>query len=529
MIRINQLKLPIGHSGEELKRQIQKILRLKPDTAFSYKIAKRSIDARKKPDLYYVYSVLVEVKKGDALVKRLHNPSVVTDKGIRYEFPHTGSAPMADRPVIAGAGPAGLFAAYQLAQAGYAPIVLERGARVEERTKDVLKFWESGVLDKDSNVQFGEGGAGAFSDGKLGTVVKDPSGRNAYVLQTFVRFGAPEDILFENKPHIGTDVLKTVICNMRRFLQEKGCEFRFHTKLRDLVIERGRCTGVITDQGFLAATVVILALGHSARDTFSMLLDRELPMEAKSFAVGFRVEHPQRMIDQRMYGDWQGIPLPAASYKVTAGPANARGVYSFCMCPGGWVVNASSEEGGVCVNGMSYSRRDGKNANSAIIVSVTPQDFGTDGALAGMHYQRRLERACYALGDGKIPQQLYGDFVQNVTSAGYGAFASQTMGQTAFANLRGLLSPVMERSFMDGMAHFSKAIEGFDRCDAILSGMETRTSSPVRILRDEKCESAIKGVYPCGEGAGYAGGIMSAAIDGLKVASAVMEVYAPKA
>ena len=527
MLRINQLKLPVGHTDVQLTERIRKLLRLKPDVAFSYDIAKKSIDARKKPELYYVYSILVTVAHEEAIVKRLHNPSVILAKKTNYTFPEPGTNPLEHRPVIVGAGPAGLFAAYQLAEAGYAPVILERGRKVEDRTKDVEQFWKTGILLPDSNVQCGEGGAGTFSDGKLNTVVKDPSGRNAYVLSTFVRFGAPEQILYENKPHIGTDILMSVMQNMRKYLLEKGATIHFETKMSDLVIEQGQCVGVQTDKEFFAAEVIILALGHSARDTFLMLDGRNVPMEAKSFAVGFRVEHPQHMIDHAMYGDWAGEKLPAAPYKVTSNFPNGRGVYSFCMCPGGYVVNASSEENATCVNGMSYAKRDGNNANSAIIVSVNPSDFGSEGALAGMQYQRNLEKACYELGHGRIPQQLYGDYVQNTVSLSYGEFASQTKGNTVFANLRGLMSADMEQSFMEGMAHFSRIVADFDRRDAILSGMETRTSSPVRILRDERCESAVKGIYPCGEGAGYAGGIMSAAMDGLKVASSIMEKYAP--
>jgi hypothetical protein len=353
------------------------------------------------------------------------------------------------------------------------------------------------------------------------------------VLETFVRFGAPEEILYEAKPHIGTDILANVIQNMRRYMEEKGAEFRFETRVDDLIFEEGRLCAVAADGEEIPAEVFILAIGHSARDTFQMLEKRSVPMEAKNFAVGFRVEHPQEMIDRVMYGEQTKLRLPAAPYKVTSNFPNGRGVYSFCMCPGGYVVNASSQPGGTCVNGMSYSGRNGRNANSAIIVSVTPDDFAAAGcstvsaALAGMRYQEMLERENYRLGGGKIPQQLYGDFQQNVISSAYGDFDSQTRGAAVFSNLRGLMSPDMETSFQQGMTHFAKIVPGFDRADAILSGMETRTSSPVRILRDEQCESTIKGIYPCGEGAGYAGGIMSAAIDGLRVATAIMEHFSP--
>lgn len=542
MIKINQIKLPVGHKEKELSNQIRKILRLSEKDAFSYEIMKRSLDARKKPNLFYVYTVQVKLDREAQVLKKIHNPSVSVAKENAYSFQTAEGKQLLHRPVIVGTGPAGLFAAYQLTEAGYAPMIIERGRPVEERKADVERFWETGVLNPNSNVQFGEGGAGTFSDGKLNTGVKDPSGRNRFVLETFVRFGAPAEILYDHKPHIGTDILSSVIASMRKYLISKGAEFRFGCCMTDVAVEDGRIRGVYIqhlNQGsgklhaydskgeFLEADAVILALGHSARDTFRMLKARGIPMECKNFAVGFRVEHPQKMIDHAMYGDWQGMPLPAAPYKVTSNFPNGRGVYSFCMCPGGYVVNASSMAGGTCVNGMSYSGRRAANANSAIIVSVTPADFGSDDALAGLEYQEMLERKNYALGQGKIPQQLFGDYRQNVVSSAYGEFASCTKGQTVFSNLRGLMSDDMEQSFMLGMEHFAKAIPNFDRRDAILSGMETRTSSPVRILRDETGQSAVRGLYPCGEGAGYAGGIMSAAMDGLKSASAVMAAYRP--
>lgn len=530
MIRISQLKLPVGSGEAELLAQIRKLLRLKKGTPFTYKIVKKSIDARKKPDIYEVYELSVRLDQEEALVLRLNHPRVRMGTEVVYRPPGPGEVPMRARPVIVGAGPAGLFAAYLLAEAGFAPIVVERGRRVEERTRDVERFWETGVLDPCSNVQFGEGGAGTFSDGKLNTAVRDPSGRNDFVLETFVRFGAPEHILYESRPHIGTDVLARVIRKMRASLEAKGTEFHFETVMRQLIVEHGRCRAVVCghlENTFTLETdAVILAPGHSARDTFRMLMQCGLPMEAKNFAVGFRVEHPQAMIDEAMYGRERGKRLPAAPYKLTANFEGGRGVYSFCMCPGGYVVNASSGEGHTVVNGMSYSGRNGSNANSAIIVTVTPEDFGS-GPLAAVAYQERLEQENYRLGLGKIPQQLYGDYVQNVESGGYGAFASETKGAACFANLRGLLSAPMEQVFMQGMSHFAGIIANFDREDAILSGMETRTSSPLRILRNEHCESMVGGVYPCGEGAGYAGGIMSAAMDGLKVAGAILERYRP--
>lgn len=527
MLKINQIRLPVGHTEKELEERIRKELRLSHKEEFSYEVIKRSLDARKKPELFYVYCVHVKVKNEAGVCKRLHSRTVSAAKEHHYQFPAPGTGRLTGRPVVVGAGPAGLFAAYQLAQAGYAPLVIERGKPVGERRADVEKFWKDGVLDPKSNVQFGEGGAGTFSDGKLNTAVKDPSGRNRFILETFVQFGAPGEILYESKPHIGTDILSQVIQNMRNDLKGRGADFLFETCVKDLIIEEGALRAVVTDRQTIPSSVAILALGHSARDTFVMLKERKIPMECKNFAVGFRVEHPQAMIDQAMYGAWKGVKLPAAPYKVTSNFPNGRGVYSFCMCPGGYVVNASSMAEGTCVNGMSYSGRGGSNANSAIIVSVTPEDFKASDALAGMRYQEQLERENYRRGGGSIPQQLLGDYRQNVPSSGYGEFSSQTKGAAVFANLRGLMSEDMEMSFLLGMEHFAKIVPQFDRADAILSGMETRTSSPVRITRDEHCESAVRGIFPCGEGAGYAGGIMSAAIDGLKAASAVMEHYAP--
>jgi hypothetical protein len=524
MIRISQLKLPQEHDEAALQAKIRKKLKLSKEQHFTYRIKKRSLDARKKPELYYVYTILVEIPNEERIVKKLRLPEVAIEKEKPYCYPAGGEDALLHRPVIVGAGPAGLFCAYLLTECGYAPIVLEQGKRVEDRQKDVQEFWETGKLLTSSNVQFGEGGAGTFSDGKLNTAVKDPAMRSQFVLETFVKFGAPADICYEAKPHIGTDILSVVIANMRNALIAKGCVFRFESSVTDFHFSGGRIASVQCKDTCITSDVLVLALGHSARDTFLRLHELELPMSAKNFAVGFRVEHPQEMIDRMLYGKIDPA-LPAAPYKVTSNFPNGRGVYSFCMCPGGYVVNSASEPEGVVVNGMSYSGRSGANANSAIIVSVDTSDFGGTDALAGMRYQQTLEQKAYALGNGKIPQQLYGDYCQNRASTTYGAFPSQTKGASCFSNLRGLFSEDMESSFMQGMEHFSKIIPSFSREDAILSGVESRTSSPVRIHRDEHFESAIRGIYPCGEGAGYAGGIMSAAMDGIKVAEAIISRY----
>lgn len=526
MIRISQIKLPVEDNEAQLYQKVEKSLKIKKEQINKLEIVKKSIDARKKPDLSIVYSVDVWVDNEEKVLKRSGNKNAVCVKEKHYHTPVHGTSLLNHRPVIIGAGPAGLFCAYLLAKEGYRPLVFERGKKVEERTGDVLEFWKTGVLNPASNVQFGEGGAGTFSDGKLNTLVKDPIGRSRFVLDTFVTFGAPGKITYENKPHIGTDILSKVIAAMREEIIRLGGTFAFESCVTDIRVEQGKITAVlINDETWIETDICVLALGHSARDTFEMLHKTELFMEPKAFAVGFRVEHPQKDINRSQYGEKYGEMLEAAPYKVTANLANGRGVYSFCMCPGGYVVNASSEEKRLAVNGMSYSDRGSSNANSAIIVSVTPDDFEGTDALSGVHFQRKLEEKAYALGNGKIPQQLFSDYCENKKSSSYGSFSSETRGETAFANLRGMFTDEIEQSFIEGMHDFARHIPEFDRKDAILSGVESRTSSPVRIRRDEAFEANIKGIYPCGEGAGYAGGITSAAMDGMKVAEAIIRTY----
>lgn len=525
MIRINQIKLPLHHTEEQLIQKIAKELKISEAQIISWQIVKKSIDARKKPELMYVYAADVETEQEEKILKKVNNNNIMSTVIKRYHLPSVNKNSGLPSPVIIGTGPAGLFCAYALVLRGISPLVIERGKKVDERTLDVTRFWKDGILNPSSNVQFGEGGAGTFSDGKLNTLVKDPLGRNRFVLETFVRFGAPERILFENKPHIGTDVLVNVVKNMRCWMEENGASFRFETCMTNLKTIEGRLTSVEFDhREELPTETLILAIGHSARDTFRMLSEKEkIGLETKSFAVGFRLEHPQAEINRGQYGDKYYNELPAAPYKLTAHTGSGRGVYSFCMCPGGYVVNASSEPGQLAVNGMSYSAREGKNANSAIIVSVNPQDFPGQDALSGVRFQEQLEKSAFHLGNGKIPQQLFGDFCKNKPSGSYGSFPSQTKGNAVLCNLRGLLPAALEEAFMEGMHRFSRSIFGFDREDAILSGVESRTSSPVRIPRNDRLMAGIFGIYPCGEGAGYAGGIMSAAMDGLKVAEAVLK------
>ena len=527
MIQINQLKVPSTIGTNQLITYIANFLHLNEEDIKSYTVLKRSVDARKKPDIFYVYSVAVElaVAENAVLKKRRRNPNVTLYRQPSYQIPAQGDIGLKKRPVIVGAGPGGLFCAYLLAKAGFAPLVLERGSTVEKRKKDVDTFWKTGNLCNDSNVQFGEGGAGTFSDGKLNTLVKDKTGKNRFVLETFVKFGAPEQILWDAKPHIGTDILVHVIEHMRRDIIALGGEFLFDTKVSDFVFDNNRLQGIYAGDTFFETDICVLAIGHSARDTFRKLYERQVPMSSKEFAVGFRVEHPQEMINRSQYGNGDIAHLPVAPYKLATKLANGRGVYSFCMCPGGYVVNASSVPGQLVVNGMSYSKRDSHNANSAIVVSVGKDEYALDDPMGAMEFQNRLEQKAFSLCQGKIPQQLLGDFVAKKTSGGYGAFTSETKGACGFADLNPLFSENMRDAFLEGMGLFGKYISGFDREDAILSGIESRTSSPLRIHRDEHFESSMKGLYPCGEGAGYAGGIMSAAMDGLKIAEEIIKRY----
>lgn len=543
MIIINQLKSEMKWKGKRLtikdmldephilKQRVARQLKIKEADIESVEILKHSIDARKKPQIFQVYSLGVKLNKlsEQAVVKKCKNVNVTISEQVKYQFPQSGIKKLTERPVIIGMGPAGLFCGYMLAMHGYKPIILERGYDVETRTKDVEEYWNGGTLKPESNVQFGEGGAGTFSDGKLNTLVKDKYGRNKEVLRIFVEAGAPEEILFESKPHIGTDILKKVVVTMREEIIRHGGEVRFGSKLTGLRIENGKVTDVVIGKESIKTNHVVLAIGHSARDTFEYLDTINLPMESKSFAVGMRVEHPQRLINEVMYGKEHGEELPAAPYKLTAKTSVGRGVYSFCMCPGGYVVNASSEDEKIAVNGMSYSDRRSQNANSAIIVQVTPEDYASDGPLAGVAFQRQLEQNAYRIGNGKVPVQYFGDYVTDNTSIKNEKWNSPCIkGEYAFSNLRGLLPYECEQAFIEGMEHFDKVIPGFASKDAILAGVESRTSSPVRIYRDENLQSpAVQGLYPCGEGAGYAGGITSAAMDGIYVAEKIAEIYAP--
>lgn len=538
MIRINQMKLNIEHTSDDFERKILKTLCIKKEELQGFQIRKQSIDARKKPALYYVYSVDVQVRDEAKVKKTVKNNQIQFQvKPDSYHFEVKGTKELTHRPVIIGTGPAGLFCGYMLAAHGYQPILLERGADVDQRTKDVEAFWENGQLNLSSNVQFGEGGAGTFSDGKLNTLVKDKSGRNHEVLRIFAEHGAPESITYESKPHIGTDVLSAVVKEMRKYICAHGGEVRFHSQVTDIqthsdngqkILRKLKIYDSQKEETYLLDTdLAVFAIGHSARDTFSMLYQHGLPMQPKAFAVGVRIEHPQEMINQDQYGKNYPSFLPAAPYKLTANLDNGRGVYTFCMCPGGYVVNASSEEHRLAVNGMSYSRRDSQNANTAVIVTVSPDDFGSDHPLAGVEFQRKLEEAAYLEGNGKVPVQLFGDFCENRPSVQLGTVTPHIKGMYQLANVRNIFPEFIAESLTEGIQIFDHKLPGYARCDAVISGVESRTSSPVRLIRDQSLQSEIRGIYPCGEGAGYAGGITSAAMDGIKAAEMIASVYHP--
>ncbi|MCD8120186.1 MAG: FAD-dependent oxidoreductase [Lachnospiraceae bacterium] len=659
--RINQCRLPVGHSEEDLIHEIRRLVGLKSETklpckpesyeissGLTFEIIRRSLDARKKDELYYSYVIDLVSEKPLRLSKNSKLEKMEGKQEYSFRPSPDAARRFRHRPVVVGMGPAGLFCAYMLAKAGCAPIVIERGDAVEQRREKVNLFWKEAKLDPESNVQFGEGGAGTFSDGKLNTLVKDRTFRAREVLKTFVQFGAPADILYESKPHIGTDLLTDIVKNMREEMIRLGGTVYFRTKLKDIVTaadgslkavvleqaatghrkyspgsvakapgerteNRGAedkktedkrtdvcpeksslsCSDLAADQNsekktiYLACDALVLATGHSARDTFAMLEKQGVQMEAKPFAVGVRVQHPQRMISVCQYGERGADLLPPANYKLTGKTSDGRGVYTFCMCPGGYVVNASSEPGHLAVNGMSYHGRASESANSALIVQVTPEDFincasnidvqnmsvirqsddlirsghnlslsaqdfekhdfeanekknyaytGNEGEipsevireefrqnpLVGVYFQRQLESTMYRLADGRIPVQLYGDFKAHRESVAFGDVMPCFRGDTQFARLDEALLPFLSRGITEGMEQFAEKISGFNRDDAILAGIESRTSSPVRILRGDNLQSvSLPGLYPCGEGAGYAGGIMSAAMDGIRVYEAM--------
>lgn len=557
MIRIKDLKLNINSKEENLLVIIADVLMLQKIFGdirlidFSYEVCKRSIDARKKPDIFYIYTVKVLIsseceKKIREFHKKRNNKlsdKILWDNPEEYSIPKCGEENLNNRPIIVGSGPAGLFCALNFARCGFKPIIVERGECVEDRDKSVNDFWKGNKLNPESNIQFGEGGAGTFSDGKLNTLTKDKFGRNSFVLKTFYEFGANRDITIDAKPHIGTDVLKTVVKNMRTEIEKLGGTYMFNTKLIGINTENNsgkECVRSVLleeviskERTVINTQVLVLAIGHSSRDTLKMLYDLGVQMEQKNFAVGFRVVHPQEFVDKWAYDkSAKDLGLSAADYKVTNKTSSGRNVYSFCMCPGGYVVNASSEEGYLCVNGMSYSGRDSSYANSAIIASVTPSDFiqsevPKNHPLAGMYYQRNLEKEAYNRANGSIGAQRFEDFENNCKSEIIEEYEGFVKGKISPCNLRNIFSEEIDKAFIESMHKFGYTREYFDNQCTVLLGVESRTSSPVRIVRDENCISNIEGLYPCGEGAGYAGGITSAAADGLRVSEEIIGKYKP--
>ncbi len=525
MIRIRQIFIGIHEDFDKvLKVKVAKKLGISINKIEEISINKKALDARKKKNIHYVVEADVKVQNEENILKRNTSKDIFKTPKEEYKFVVSGTKKLSSRPIVVGAGPAGLFAAYLLTEAGYKPLVIERGEKVEERVKKVEDFWTKGKLDLNSNVQFGEGGAGTFSDGKLNTLVKDKHFRMKKVFEIFVKCGAPEEILIVNNPHIGTDILRTVVINMRKEIIKMGGEIRYNTSFTDLIIKDNALEAIIVNnKELIKCTNLVLAIGHSARDTFKLLLKKGIHMTNKPFAVGLRIIHKQDMISKNQYGiDYRC--LEPASYKLTHNTKNGRGVYSFCMCPGGYVVNASSEENRLVINGMSNYKRDSGYANSAIVVTVNENDFGIS-PLSGMYFQRKLEEKAYLLGKGSIPVQLYKDFKCGKNSVPIKSIAGAVKGNYRPADLNELFPKPISEALKEGIDSFDKKIPGFAGDEALVLGVESRTSSPVRIIRDETFMANIKGIYPCGEGAGYAGGITTSAMDGIKVAEAIASKY----
>jgi len=539
MLRLTEIKLPLDHSPDALTLAIASRLGISVAQLVGFSIVKRGVDARKKSQIQFIYTLDVSTTKDAALWQRLKDtdPHLAIAPDTTYRFVAQANHTKKLRPVIIGTGPCGLFAALILAQMGFKPLVIERGKKVRERTLDTWGFWRKSKFNPASNVQFGEGGAGTFSDGKLYSQIKDPKHYGRKVLTEFVKAGAPPEILYVSKPHVGTFRLVKVVENIRQQIEALGGEFRFSTQLSDLVIEKGHLRALVLDDGKtqekLQADHAVLAIGHSARDTFEMLHARGVYVEAKSFSIGFRIEHPQSIIDRARYGPFAGHPLlGAADYKLVHHANNGRSVYSFCMCPGGTVVAASSEEGRVVTNGMSQYSRNERNANAAIVVGITPGDFKefadqfpSDYPLAGMQLQRFWESRAFELGGSnyQAPGQLVGDFLKQQPSTGFGTVVPSYKPGVCPSDLSLSLPNYAIEAIREALPAFEQQIRGFSMYEAVLTGVETRTSSPIRIKRHEQTYQSLNthGLYPAGEGAGYAGGILSAAVDGIKVAEAV--------
>lgn len=526
MIRVNNVHIPLDYDDAAVRKRICRELRVDNSAVKSVSIFRRSVDARKKDNIFFLCAVDVVLNiNEDGVLKKAKNASKV--KPYTYDVSKwRGGA----SPLVVGMGPAGLFAALILAQSGANPIVIERGKDVDSRTADVNKFWTDGTLNTSSNVQFGEGGAGTFSDGKLNTGTKDS--RQRKVLLEFVGHGAPEEILYDAKPHIGTDKLKLTVKKLREEIIELGGRVMFETKLTGFHSADGKITAAVVESNgktdIIETDSVILAIGHSARDTFEMLYEKKLPIEAKPFSVGARIEHLREEIDRSQYGRFAGNKaLGAANYKMNVHTSNGRGAYTFCMCPGGKVVNASSEQNRLCTNGMSEFARNEPNSNAALLVGVSPEDYRSDSPLGGMYFQRELEEKAFALGGGgfRAPVQRVGDFINNKKSDNLGEVLPSIGPDFTLSDLNTILPEEISRSMKEAIISMGRKLQGFDSPDAVLTGLETRSSSPIRILRNvDTLESVgLKGLYPCGEGAGYAGGIISAAVDGIKCAEKVIE------
>ena len=526
LIKVNDIKLPIVHSKLDFERVLSNTLRIKPSSILRYKILKESLDSRQK-DIKYVYSLAVEVSDNEKFLKNntKYPKYVEQDNTINAFLKDYNKKAISYRPIIVGSGPAGMFAALTLAKMELKPIVIERGKCVSKRQESVRIFNEKSILDTESNIQFGEGGAGTFSDGKLNTGTNSPLINT--VLNELHLHGAQEEILYESKPHIGTDVLINVVGNIRKEIEKLGGEYLFDTKLVDIKQDCGQLVGVVVEKDGqkeeIPTKACVLAIGHSARDTFEMLSSKVL-MQQKAFSIGVRVEHLQEEISKSQYGDSYKLLKPAA-YKLACHLQSGRGCYTFCMCPGGYVVAATSEEEQVVTNGMSYSKRDGINANSAVLVGITPEDFGSEKVLAGVELQRKYERLAYKASNSyKAPCQRYGDLKNHKISTDFKSVKPTYPIGVVGADLRSCLPNYVTDSLIEAMPIFDKKIKGFANEDALFTGIESRSSSPVRIMRDDNYQSSIKGLMPCGEGAGYAGGITSAAVDGIETALHLLNI-----
>lgn len=534
MIRVANIKVKLNEIDNPqdeihvLKQKLLHKLKISEKELKHFKISKKSVDARKKDDICLVYSVDADVSNELKILRR-NDTNILPAPDMAYKMVPYGSGKLTERPVIVGMGPAGLFAGLMLSRYGYRPILVDRGDDVDARIRKINSFWNEGILDTESNVQFGEGGAGTFSDGKLTTLINDK--RGAVVLEEFVKAGAPKEILYHNKPHIGTDLLRSIVKNIRQEIIANGGEVRFRTKVTDIVVKDGNIHAVkLNDTETLRCNVVLLALGHSARDTFEMLRRHGVVMTPKAFSVGVRIEHPQNLINIAQYGEAADHPvLGTADYKLSYHSKSGRSAYTFCMCPGGYVVASSSEYNTIVTNGMSEYKRDGENANSALLVGVTPEDFASDDPLAGIEFQRKWERLAFILGGENYmaPVQLIEDFLNDRKSTGFGNVKPTYRPGVSFSELKDCLPGYVVETMKEAIVYFDTKLKGFALPDGVLTGVETRSSSPVRINRDDNYTASIGGIYPAGEGAGYAGGIVSAAVDGIRTAEKVIGRYSP--